>query len=173
MKNAVNISFGSGDLSGGFGTDLCTLGGAESNLEIKDFSFGSVLKQRNIFNSFDALVGLAYPSMAHENHVPLFDQLMATKQLENNLFAFFLSFNPKQEESELTLGYYDEARYVPETLHWHDVTNPVFFAVELLDVRIGEKSLNLCGPSSVEGKNCTITPDSGTSAITMPDWAWK
>ena len=44
---------------------------------------------------FDALVGLAYPKMAHEGNKPLFDQLMDSKQLEKNLFAFFLTFNPE------------------------------------------------------------------------------
>ena len=89
------------------------------------------------------------------------------------MFAFFLTFNPQQEESELTLGYYDESRFVPDSLHWHDVTHSVFFALELVDVRLGNKSLNLCGPTSTLNKKCTITPDSGTSYMTVPDWAFK
>lgn len=56
---------------------------------------------------------------------------------------------------------------MPNTLHWHPVTRKVFFAVELVDVRIGATSLGLCGGE----KNCTVTPDSGTSKMTVPDWA--
>ena len=107
--------------------------------------------------------------MAHTGVKPLFDQLIDSKKLEKNLFAFFLTFNPEQDHSELTIGYYDQDRFVPNTLHWHPVTHKVFFAVELVDVRIGSTSLGLCTPD----KHCTVTPDSGTSKATVPGWAMQ
>ena len=111
--------------------------------------------------------------MAHPGVKPLFDQLMDSGKLKENVFSFFLSFDPNVESSELTLGYYDTKHYYPKTLNWHPVVHRVFFAIELLDVRIGKKSLELCGKNSRQEKKCTITPDSGTSQATMPDWAIK
>lgn len=111
--------------------------------------------------------------MAHEGTTPFFDHLIDGGSLERNLFAFFLTSNPKQEESELTFGYYDASKFIPETLNWHKVTNKVFFAVELVDVRIGNTSLNLCGDKSPLKNKCTVAPDSGTGELTMPSWAIK
>jgi len=74
-------------------------------------------------------------------------------------------------DSELTFGYYDDSRFEAGTLNWHPVINPVFFAIELVDVRLGDRSLNICGESSSTGRICTATPDSGTSMMSMPTWA--
>jgi hypothetical protein len=90
--------------------------------------------------------------------------------LQNNLFAFYLSYNPEWS-SEVTFGYYDESRFEAGTLNWHPVVNNMFFAIELVDVRYGDTSLNICGPDSPLGKSCTATPDSGTSMMSMPTWA--
>lgn len=91
--------------------------------------------------------------------------------IERNVFAFHFSHNPDEEDSELTIGYYDESRFVDGTLQWFDVTHPVFWALELADIRIGDESLGLCGPESILGKDCLAAPDSGMSYLTMPDWA--
>jgi hypothetical protein len=90
--------------------------------------------------------------------------------LSNNVFAFYLSYNPAYS-SELTFGYYDERRFEPGTLNWHPVVNKVFFAIELVDIRYGDSSLNICGPESPLKRPCTATPDSGTSMLSMPSWA--
>ena len=82
-----------------------------------------------------------------------------------------MAFNPRSEQSEITFGFYDPARYVPETLNWHPVNNKVFWSLNLDDVRLGSESLGLCGPNGLK-QNCSITPDSGTSQMTFPDWAF-
>jgi len=98
---------------------------------------------------------------------------MKSKLIEHDQFAFFLSWNPRAEPSEITFGFYDPKRYVHKDLHWHKVVNKVFYAIELTDLRIGNESLNLCGPKSAMKRHCTICPDSGTSQMTMPTWAIK
>ena len=47
----------------------------------------------------------------------------------------------------------------------------LFWSVQLDDVLIDGQSLGYCGPNS--GKNCYLTPDSGTSLNTFPGWAHK
>lgn len=92
---------------------------------------------------------------------------MKQHAVKHDLFAFFLSFSPKQEPSEITFGFYDPNRMKKNSLTWHKVVNPVFFAIKLQDVKIDGKSLGLCNK-----KDCTITPDSGTSYMSFPDWAF-
>ena len=75
--------------------------------------------------------------MAQPGEKPFFDQLMENELIEQNVFAFFLSFNPRSEDSEVTFGYYDESRYEPGTMTWHPVVNKNFFAIELLDIMVG------------------------------------
>jgi cathepsin D len=127
-----------------------------------------VLVQNNIFDKggdFDAIVGMAYKPLASKGQVPFVDQLIDQKLIEKNLFAFYFSFSPKNEKSELTLGFYDKHRY-QGSLSWHKVTNPNFFVLDLIDVRLGDKSLGLC-----IDKHCSVTPDTGTSDLTFPRWA--
>lgn len=66
---------------------------------------------------------------------------------------------------------------------WFPVVNKYFWALKLTDIKVskllisnylifvllikyGGKSLNLC-----KDKECLITPDTGTSCLTMPSWA--
>ena len=134
--------------------------------------FGMVTEETCFHDTFDAIIGLAYPEFAEPGVTPFFDSLMDSGILGKKVFAFHMSMNPDEEESELTIGYFDENRYVPGTLKWFPVVHPVFWALQLDDIKIGEKSLGLCGPDSKLGKNnCYAAPDSGMSLLTMPSWA--
>ena len=84
------------------------------------------------------------------------------------MFAFYLT--SKQNEalgikSDLTLGYYDRAKFVGN-IHWNDVKFKYMFGVKLDDVLVNGKSTKLC-----QEKECLITFDSGTSLMSMPSFA--
>ena len=113
---------------------------------------------------------MAYPEFAEHDVVPFFDCLMKAGILNKNAFAFHMSMNQDEEPSELVLGGWDESRYTGD-LVWHQVKHKLFWSIQLDDVLINGKSLGYCGPGS--GKNCYITPDSGTSLMTFPGWAYK
>ena len=68
------------------------------------------------------------------------------------------------------LGGWDESKYSGD-MQWLKVEHKLFWSIALDDVKIDGKSLGLCGGRS--GKKCLITPDSGTSLITFPGWAFK
>ena len=130
--------------------------------------FGLVIEDSCFNDSFDAIVGMAYKEFAEPNVVPFFDSLMDSGIMGKNVFAFHMSMNPDHEESELMLGAWDDSRYSGD-LVWHPVEHKLFWSIALDDVQVNGRSLGLCGP----GKNCLITPDSGTSLITMPNWAHR
>jgi hypothetical protein len=76
-----------------------------------------------------------------------------------------MSMNPINDESELTFGYYDPARFTGD-LQTHNVIDKLFWSLNLEDILVDGKSLGLC-----KDKQCLVTPDSGTSLITTPSWA--
>ena len=129
-----------------------------------------VTEETCFHNTFDAIVGMAYKEFAEPGVQPFFDSLMASGILGKNVFAFHMSMNADNEESELMLGNWDENRYTGD-LTWHEVRHKLFWSIQLDDILIDGKSLGYCGPDS--GKNCLITPDSGTSLMTFPGWAFQ
>ena len=137
-----------------------------------EYTFGMVNEQTCFQSNFDAIVGLAYPEFAEPNVIPFFDHMMETEILKHNMFAFFMSLNPEEEESEVMFGSYDQDRIHPDyndgtgELDCHDVEHKLFWSIKLDDIKINGESLHLC-----DDKECLFTPDTGTSLITFPSWA--
>jgi len=73
-------------------------------------------------------------------------------------------------DSELTFGYYDKSKYTGDMV-WHPILHKLMFGIQLDDIKINGKSMNICGNPGQA--TCLITVDSGTSEITMPSWAIK
>lgn len=69
------------------------------------------------------------------------------------------------DQSELVFGGYDKTKFSGD-IAWHPVMDKLFWSLKLNDVKFNGVPLNICG-----GKRCMITPDSGTSLMTMPSWA--
>lgn len=86
--------------------------------------------------------------------------------LEQNMFSFYMTTNPS-EQSELVFGTYDADKFTGE-ITWHSVVDKFFWSLKLDDIKINGKSLGFC-----KDKNCMVTPDSGTSLIVVPTWAFK
>lgn len=82
------------------------------------------MKKQAVFSgTFDAIIGLAYPSMAEKGFTPFFDNLMLNEVLDKNVFAFYMSTN-QVDVSELIFGGWDESKIVPgEKIVWHDVVD--------------------------------------------------
>lgn len=145
-RKTVQITFGSGKLQGYFIDDVCTMGdpyNPDNRLVLNDFQFGMVTQQSVFTGSFDAIVGMAYPSMAEKGFSPWFDSIMDEKILNDNLFSFFMSMNPVEEKSYMTLGYYDQEFYTGE-MKWHKVIDKLFWSLSLEDIRLNGESLGIC-----------------------------
>lgn len=134
-----------------------------------------MVEEQDVFSgSFDAIVGLAYPKMSERGVTPFFEGLKDAGLLydqsgkPNNVFSFYMSTN-QEDQSELIFGGWNPNRILKnEKIIWHPVVDKLFFAIKLDDIKIGGKSLDIC-----KDKDCTMTPDSGTSALCMPDWAYR
>lgn len=100
-----------------------------------------------------------------EYGTPLMDKMIENDVLPRNVFAFYMAMNDV-EESELVFGIIDESRFTGE-IRWHDVRDKLFWSLRLTDIKYKGVSLGLC-----QDRKCLITPDSGTSLLTVPSWAF-
>lgn len=73
-------------------------------------------------------------------------------------------------DSELTFGYYDKSKYTGDMI-WHPILHKLMFGIQLDDIKVNGKPMNICGNPNQE--TCLVTVDSGTSEFTMPTWAIK
>lgn len=77
-----------------------------------------------------------------------------------------MSENP-DEYGELSFGDYnlDHIEDGHEVV-WHPVVNKLFWSLTLNDIWVNGTKLNICENHG----DCLITPDTGTSLMTMPHW---
>lgn len=138
---------------------------------IKNYKFGLVENQQDIFNifEFDAIVGLAYDKIAQKGIVPLFDDIMSKKLLKHNLFAFYMTSENDEKQlgqkSQLTIGSYDKSKIFGQ-VDWYPIVNKNMYQIAIDDILIGNKSYGMC-----KDKNCTLALDSGTTFMSVPPYA--
>jgi len=139
-KQNVKITFGSGYLKGYFVKDRVTIGDPDphhspsSRLVLDDYTFGMVTEETAFHNTFDAIIGMAYPEFAEPGVVPLFDAMMDSHILGMNVFAFHMSMNPDDEDSEVMFGDWNLAKIDDSwngdgTLDWHPVKHFLFWSI--------------------------------------------
>lgn len=158
--------FGSGPLSGVFGEDDFRIGEGDDAIVIHQQTIGLIIEESVLDKDYDAIIGLAYPEMSSLN-LPIMDSMMQQGLLEKNIFAFYMAMNA-EDQSELVFGGYDESKYIGDIV-WHPVVDKLFWSLKLDDIKLNGIPLNICEDKS----DCMITPDSGTSLMTMPSWALK
>ena len=84
--------------------------------------------------------------------------------MKTNLFAFYLTNKADGIKSDITFGYYDTSKFTGEIV-WHKNLSKNFFVLRLDDLKVGGKSLGLCGKNGLMKKDCIVTVDSGSSTF--------
>ncbi len=155
----VQVTFGTGKVSGEINQDQFTLG----NLVVPNQKFGEILDEDgDVFSAgkFSGILGLAYPSMAAYGVTPVFDSIIQDKLLKSNVMSFYYSVN-EADDGQITLGYVDKTKYTGD-LKYYKVVDEFYWTIKLDDIKYNGKSLGICNGG------CKAVIDTGTTLITGP-----
>jgi hypothetical protein len=163
LKNGygIEVTFGTGILTGEVNQDNVML---SDGIVIKNQKFAEILKQEgDVFNDtkFSGIMGLGFKSLSAMNKATVFDNLIDTKILKQNLIAFYLSQN-ENTPGQASFGSLDKSKYIAP-LHYHPLIEKDYWKIKLEDIKLNNISLGLCK------KGCEAVIDSGTSLITGPN----
>ncbi len=159
LGGGVEVTFGSGTIIGEINQDQFKLG----NLIIPEQKFGEIFDEiGEVFVSgrFSGILGMSYPEMAAFGITPVFDNLMKSKLLKENMFTFFYSWN-ENVDGQITFGYIDDTKYKGD-IKYYPVVEKFYWTIELDDIKYDGKSLGLCP------NKCKAIIDTGTTLIAGP-----
>lgn len=101
--------------------------------------------------------------MAPQNFIPVFDNLMQSRKLEKNMFAFYLTNDANDvSHSEFSLGGYNEA-HVDGDIHYHKVVDQYYWMMRADNILVDGKDIGLC-----HNRGCRVIADTGTSIMSAP-----
>ena len=171
----LDITFGTGELSGPQAVDSLSVGPyvvKNQTFAMIEHEIGSIFSQI----PFEGILGMAFPSMAADNHIPFFDNVMEQNVLNGrNEFSFFFTKLPEQA-SAIFFGGVDK-RFFDGPIRMFPVVQPHYWSLELTDFLIGEKSYVMETPRfsfyessfSNEPKRINrLIIDTGTTYFTAP-----
>ncbi|XP_044092404.1 chymosin-like [Neovison vison] len=157
LNEPLSIQYGTGSMQGFLGLDTITV----SNIVDPQQTVGLSTKEPgNVFtySEFDGILGLAYPTLASEYSVPVFDNMMQKHLVAQDLFSVYLSRNG--QGSMLTLGAIDPSYYTG-SLHWVPVTVQEYWQFTVDRVTVNGVVVACDG-------GCQAILDTGTSMLVGP-----
>jgi len=158
----IDIMFGTGELKGPLHMDTYRVG----PMAVEQQPFAMIREMSgDVFSSFpfEGILGLAFPSLSFGGIEPFFERVIRKKLLKKNEFAFYLNTDSSQP-SALLWGGVDKDLFEGEIVMF-PVAKPHYWALELLDFRIGNQSLL---QDYDRDKSKFLIVDSGTTYFTAP-----
>jgi cathepsin D len=154
INRDLNIIYGKGQLTGKLGRDVIALSRQIIMLSEPITEIENIQDRILQSGSVSGIVGLAYPSSSMFNHT-FYDGLIETKSLDRNVIGFFFDKNM----GKINFGYIDANKYQGE-FNSHKVVDKYYWTLNLSDIKIGDKSINLC-----ENNKCKTSIDTASSGI--------
>lgn len=153
----IDIMFGTGELKGPLHVDTYRVG----PMSVVKQPFAMIREMNGeVFSSFpfEGILGLAFRSLSFGGIDPFFERVIEQKLLQSNEFAFYLNADSSQP-SALLWGGIDKSLYSGQ-IRMFPVVQTHYWALELVDFRIGKKSMK----SGIK----RVIVDSGTTYFTAP-----
>jgi len=175
MCDQVNIGFGTGRVKGEFvrdrvclgtpdlsvsevGNELCVTMQAVMAIEMSTVPF--------LAFGFDGIIGMGLSALALAPEFSFFDTLIKTAGFQEKHFGVFLTEGEDGEEgdAEIAIGGHNPSRTLTP-LKWTNVAMAEmgYWQVEILAVRVGGVTLDMCQDGSCRG-----VMDTGTSHLGIP-----
>jgi pepsin A len=159
----LNIDFGTANLQGPMGVDNMHIG----PFTIRDQHF-ALIKEENgeTFASLpmEGIVGLAFPAMSANGRVPFFDNVIKQKALEHNEFSFYFNKETKNGGNAIFWGGVDPQLYEGD-IKMFPVSQPYYWALDLIDFRIGDTPLKVTSSLADKGIVDTLVESSATQRL--------
>jgi pepsin A len=165
----LDIPFGTGELVGKQGIDAFSVG----PYKVVNQTFALIANEIGpIFSQipFEGILGLGFPSLAVDGHLPFFDSIMAQNVLSgHNEFSFYFTKLPMQA-SAVFFGGVDD-RFYEDKIRLFPVIQEHYWTIELLDFMIGNQTYAEIPKESYHHAGAKITKlivDTGTTYFTAP-----
>ena len=158
-----DIRYGSGPVSGVTSQDTVSVGELVSSKQLfAEVNVTSGLGPAYSIGKFDGILGLGWGSISVNEMPTVFSNIVASKVLDEPLFAFYLQEKAGilQKHSELILGGVDTAHYTGE-IEYLDLKSESYWEVPLKGVKLGASG-------SYIGSSTSAVIDSGTSLMAGP-----
>ncbi|KAJ8373947.1 hypothetical protein SKAU_G00045270 [Synaphobranchus kaupii] len=158
-RQTIYLPYGAGSLYAVLGYDTVNVAG----ITVPSQVFGLSTREPSqpfLYERFDGILGLAYPSISSGQATPVMDNMMQDDLLQANLFAFFLSRNEEQG-SELTFGEVDQSKYQGQ-INWTPVTAETYWQIGIDGFQVNNKETGWCS------QGCQAIVDTGTPTLTCP-----
>nr|8CIK_A Chain A, Chymosin [Cervus canadensis sibiricus] len=157
LGKPLSIRYGTGSMQGILGYDTVTV---SDIVDVQQTVGLSTQEPGDVFTyaEFDGILGMAYPSLASEYSVPVFDNMMNRHLVAQDVFSVYMDRNG--QESMLTLGAIDPSYYTG-SLHWVPVTVQKYWQFTVDSVTINGMVVACDG-------GCQAILDTGTSLLVGP-----
>ncbi|TDG43068.1 hypothetical protein AWZ03_010508 [Drosophila navojoa] len=154
----ITLKYGKGGMSGFLGIDVINVSG----LVVTNQTFGLATTEQNntfLYDGFDGIFGLAYASLAINNVVPPFYNMLTQGLITNPVFSFYLARNgTSQQGGELIFGGSDPSLY-KGSMSYADITEQNYW-----QFNVDSASIN----GQILCTNCAAIADTGTSLLMAP-----
>ncbi|XP_026188356.1 pepsin A-like [Mastacembelus armatus] len=154
---SLSIQYGTGSMTGYLGSDTVGVGGISVSKQV----FGLSQSEAPFMASMqaDGILGLAFQSIASDNVVPVFDNMINQGLVSQSMFSVYLSSNSDQG-SEVVFGGVDSNHYTGQ-IAWIPLTSATYWQIQMDSVTINGQTVACSG-------GCQAIVDTGTSLIVGP-----
>uniref|UniRef100_A0A3P8TSX7 pepsin A n=1 Tax=Amphiprion percula TaxID=161767 RepID=A0A3P8TSX7_AMPPE len=154
---SLSIQYGTGSMTGYLGSDTVEVGG----ISVANQVFGLSQSEAPFMASMqaDGILGLAFQSIASDNVVPVFDNMIKQGLVSQPMFSVYLSGNEAQG-SEVVFGGVDNSHYTGQ-ITWIPLSSATYYQISMDSVTINGQTVACSG-------GCQAIIDTGTSVIVGP-----
>ncbi|TDH10797.1 hypothetical protein EPR50_G00077340 [Perca flavescens] len=156
-SESLSIQYGTGSMTGHLAVDTVEVGG----ISVANQVFGISQTEAPFMASMvaDGILGLAFQSIASDNVVPVFDNMVSEGLVSQPMFSVYLS-SQSEQGSEVVFGGVDSSHYTGQ-ITWIPLTSATYWQISMDSVTINGQTVACSG-------GCQAIIDTGTSLIVGP-----
>ncbi|XP_053181165.1 pepsin A-like [Scomber japonicus] len=153
----LSIYYGTGSMTGSLASDTVEVGGLSVTKQV--FGVSQTEAPYMAYMKADGILGLAFQSIASDNVVPVFYNMVSEGLLPQPMFSVYLSRNSEQG-SEVVFGGVDYSHFTGQ-ITWIPLTSATYWQIKMDSVTINGQTVACSG-------GCQAIIDTGTSLIVGP-----